>query len=201
MGRKAASQSPGESDGWQGGKSQTSRLDSPETGGQLARAATVPNLVLVTLGSLRDGGEGVSQHRHRHEKSSVSGDSPPCPARPRGLGRPLLGIPSLSSRCRPPKRHREWRGLSPRRRPDPQRPSWEDAPRAVRPRRSRARAAVPRGPRPPRRSPEPPAHPAGPASQPPLPSPAAAAARTRRRLRGRSSQPGFPSLTSFPVWA
>lgn len=42
----------------------------------------------------------MSRHRHRGEKSRLSEDSPPRSASPQGPGRPLLGTPSLSSRCR-----------------------------------------------------------------------------------------------------
>lgn len=46
-----------------------------------------------------------------------------------------------------PTEETEWRGLSPRRRPDPQSPGWEDAPRAARPRHPRSLAAAPLCPR------------------------------------------------------
>jgi hypothetical protein len=49
-------------------------------------------------------GREVSQHHQRDEESRVLKDSPQCPARPRGLRGPWPGTPSLSSRCRPPKR-------------------------------------------------------------------------------------------------
>jgi hypothetical protein len=48
VGRKAASQSSGQSDGRRGRQESTSHLGSPETGGQLSRAETVSKLVLVT---------------------------------------------------------------------------------------------------------------------------------------------------------
>lgn len=124
-------------------------------------------------------------------------------------------MPSPSSRARgtlardtkpelslSPTEETEWMGPSPRRRPDPQSPGWEDAPRAARPRHPRVTRRSPAVPSVALTQPGtliPPG--TGPASPPSFPSPAAAVARTRRRLRGCSSQPGFPSLTSFPVWA
>lgn len=47
------------------------------------------------------GGHGTTTKVRR--ASRVSEGSPPCPAPPHGPGRPLLGMPSPSSRCRPPK--------------------------------------------------------------------------------------------------
>lgn len=68
MGRKAASYSPSQSNERWGRQKSTSYLSSPETGGQLSRAETVSNLVLMTAFPLLMLGREVSQHHHGYEK-------------------------------------------------------------------------------------------------------------------------------------
>lgn len=101
----------------------------------------------------------------------------------------MLGTPSLSSRCLPPKRQGEWRGLSPPRQPDPRRPGWGDAPRAVRPRHPRSLAAVPGYP----------SHPAATQSPDPAPCGPSLAVILPLTSSRSHSQPAPPSGPKLPA--
>lgn len=174
------------SDGRRGGKRQLLIWIHPRQG---VTCLGLSQISSWRLGSLRDAGKGVSRYRHRGEKSRAPEDSPPCPASPQGPGRPLLGRPSLSARCR----SRAEGTVPSQRPPDPQRPGWGDASRATRPRHPWSHGAAPQCPGPPRRNPEPAARPAS--AQPyrhpsphRLPQPLAPGAA----FGAEAPSPGFP---------